>query len=169
MDVVKASGSRADGQKKPARVGWSALTLTGAAAFWFANLLISLTPSAAAYRSALSIHYVAMLLEAALGGLVVAGVVAVTLVRFGSRVPGGGPVRRSLLLATCALVLVTLVVEVPAKFGAGIAEPGRWLLVATVFNTVRVLAMGVALGLVARERDIGVGRSRSVATKEKRP
>ena len=169
MDVVEVSRSRADRPKTPAWVGWSALTLTGAAAFWSTNLLISLTPSAAAYRSALSIDYVPMLLEAAVGGVVVAGVVAVALVRFGSRVPGGGPVRRSLFLAACALVVVTVVVEVPGKLGAGLDEPGRWLLVATVFNTIRVLALGMGIGLVARARDIGAGHPRSPTTKEKSP
>ncbi len=169
MDVVEASRSRADRPREPARTGWGALTLTGAAAFWSANLLISLTPSAAAYRSALSIRYLPMLLEAAVGGVVVAGVVAWTLVRFGARVPGRGPVWRALFLATCSVVLVTVVVEVPAKFGAGIEQPGRWLLVATVFNSIRVLALGLAIGLVAANVDTGVGRSRSVATKEKQP
>lgn len=38
-------------------------------------------------------------------------------------------------------VMVTMVVEAPAKFGAGIDEPGRRSLVVTVFNTIRVLAI----------------------------
>jgi hypothetical protein len=167
VDVVEAARSGARRRASPAWAGWTALTLTGAAAFWSANLFVSLTPSAAAYRSALSIRYVPMLLEAAVGGLVLAGVVALVLVRFGARVPGGGPVPRSLLLAACALVIATAVVEVPAKLGAGIEDPGRWLLLATVFNTVRVLALGLAIGLVARRRD--PGGPRSPATKEKKP
>ncbi len=55
------------------------MTLAGAAAFWAANLIISLTPSATAYRSALSIEYVPMLVEAAVGGLVLAGLVSLTI------------------------------------------------------------------------------------------
>lgn len=167
MDVVEAARTGARRSARPAWAGWTVLTLTGAAAFWSANLLISLTPSAAAYRSALSIRYVPMLLEAAVGGLVLAGVVAMVLLRFGARIPGGGPVPQSLFLAACALVIATAVVEVPAKLGAGIEDPGRWLLVATVFNTVRVLALGLAIGLVARRRD--AGGPRSPATKEKKP
>lgn len=42
--------------------------LAGAAAFWVANLAISLTPVAADYRAALSISYIHMLVEAAIGG-----------------------------------------------------------------------------------------------------
>ena len=76
---------------------------------------------------------------------------------------------RALFLATCSVVLVTVVVEAPAKFAAGIEQPGRWLCVATVFNSIRLLALGLAIGLMARKRDTGVGHSRSVATKEKQP
>ena len=71
--------------------------LAGAAAFWLANLTISVTPVAAAYRSALGIAYLPMLLEAAVGGLVLSVAVAFPLVRYprlrqllGTRVPGSG-------------------------------------------------------------------------------
>jgi hypothetical protein len=52
--------------------GIGRLAIAGASAFWIVNLLISLTPVAADYRSALSIRYVPMLIEAALGGLLTA-------------------------------------------------------------------------------------------------
>ncbi len=166
MDVVEAPRTR---RRAGARGGWAALTLAGAAAFWSANLLISLTPSAAAYRSALSIEYVPMLVEAAVGGLVLAGLVALTLLRSKARVPGSGPLHQALFLATCALVLVTIVVEVPAKLRAGIDDPGRWLLVATVINTIRILALGLTIGLLARSRDAGADHQGGEATKEKKP
>lgn len=169
MDVVETAPTGARKRAKRTRVCWAALTGTGAAAFWSANLLISLTPTAAAYRSALSIDYLPMLLQAAVGGLVLAGAVAAMLMRFGARLPGGGPVRRALFLALCALAVVTVVVEVPAKLAADTDEPGHWLLVATVINTIRVLALGVAVGLLARTRDLGLGRPRPVTTKETTP
>ncbi len=65
MDVVEAAPTGAGKLAKRTSAGWAALTVTGAAAFWFANLLISLTPTAAAYRSALSIRYLPMLLRTA--------------------------------------------------------------------------------------------------------
>lgn len=55
------------------------LTLAGAAGFWLANLVISLTPLAADYRAALGISYVPMLIEALAGGLVIAGCVSTCL------------------------------------------------------------------------------------------
>jgi hypothetical protein len=150
--MVESSRTRSGNRADWAWGGWVSLTLTGMAAFWSANLLISLTPIAAAYRSALSIEYVPMVLEAAVGGLIIAGVVALIMVRSGTRVPGGGPLRRALFLAMCVLVAVTLLVEVPAKLGAGIDDPGSWLIAATIFNTIRVVVLGLAIGLVARRQ-----------------
>ena len=48
------------------------LTIAGGAAFWLSNFAISRTPIAAEYRAALSISYYPMLLEALIGGLVIA-------------------------------------------------------------------------------------------------
>ena len=166
MDVVEAPRGRT-GRRARARGGWVALTLAGAAAFWAANLIISLTPSAAAYRSALSIEYVPMLVEAAVGGLVLAGLCSLIMLRLGDRVPGSGRLHQALVLAACALALVTVVVEVPAKFGARIDDPGRWLLVATVINAIRILALGVTIGLLARAQGAGTDRDNPAATKEK--
>ena len=129
--------------------------MAGAVAFWSANFVISLTPIAAEYRSALSIQYVPMLIQAAFGGLLIASVVAVVQVRYPERVPGTGPMSRALWLSAAALVLLTVFVEVPSKLGSGVADPGHWLLVATVFNVIRVLALGVAIGLVTRRQLAG--------------
>jgi hypothetical protein len=135
-------------------------------AFWLTNLIISLTAVAAAYRSALSIAYLPMLVEAAAGGFVLAGAVAFVLTRFPERVPGGGPLRKALLLALGALVLLTLLLEVPAKMRSGVADSGRWLLVATAFNTIRILALGLSIGVVTRARTTRRDRNHMVKTGE---
>lgn len=147
---TSSSGARSLREVGAVRSRWWPVTLTGAAAFWSANLLVSLTPAAASYRSAMSIEYLPMLLEAAVGGLVVAGAVALVLLRHPHRVPGAGWVSKALLLAATALVLLTLVVEVPSKLRSGTGDPGHWLLVATVINAIRVVALGTAIGLAAR-------------------
>ncbi|MGB8019695.1 MAG: hypothetical protein WCF04_00540 [Candidatus Nanopelagicales bacterium] len=116
-----------------------------------------MTPIAAAYRSALSITYVPMLVEAAVGGLVIASAVTLVLVRYPERVPGTGPLSRALWLSAAALVFLTVFVEVPSKLLSGVPNPGYWLLVATVFNVIRVLALGVAIGLVNRAGQAGAG------------
>jgi hypothetical protein len=122
----------------------------GAVAFWLANLVISITPVAATYRSTLGIDYGPMLAQAAAGGLVLAAAVASLLSRVPDRLPGGGPVRQALLLALVALVLLTGFLEAPAKARTGVADPTHLLFVATIFNTIRILALGLGIGLVTR-------------------
>jgi hypothetical protein len=152
MDSVEvpSSGPRSAEPAGSPRIGWRRPAVAGAVAFWSANLVISLTPIAAEYRSAFSIAYVPMLLQAAVGGLLIASVVAWVLVRYPQRVPGTGPVSQALWISAAALVLLTVFVEVPSKWRSGVSDPGHWLLVATAFNAIRVLALGVAVGLVAR-------------------
>ena len=159
MDVVEvpSSGHRSAKPAGSPRSGWRRPAVAGAVAFWSANFLISLTPIAVAYRSALSIAYVPMLVEAAVGGLLVASVVAVVLVRYPKRVPGTGPLSQALWLSAAALVCLTVLVEVPSKLRSGVSDPGHWLLVATVFNVIRLLALGVAIGLVTRAGQAGAG------------
>ena len=152
MFEVRSSGTRGPGPTKPRWTRWWVLALSGAAAFWLTNVVLSMTPVAAGYRSALSIPYVPMLLEAAAGGLVVAGPVALLIAQFPDRVPGSGPLRKAMLLAVGALVLLTVLVEVPSKLLSGVADPGHWLLVATVFNAIRLVALGVTIGLITRGR-----------------
>lgn len=155
MDIVEVqqSGLPDAGRERSPRIRWKGPAVVGAAAFWLANLAISLTPVAADYRSALSIPYLPMLGEAAAGGLVIGNAVALTLARFPDHVPGRGPLRKALLLAAGALVLFTVLLEMPSKLRSGIPDPGHWLLVATVFNVIRILALGAAIGLVVRARE----------------
>lgn len=155
MDVVEVPPSEARSQSPTGSGGggWWVPALAGAGAFWLANFFISLTPAAAGYRSALSISYLPMLVEAAVGGVVVAVAVAVPLVQYPQRIPGAGPLTKALLLGLCALVVLTVVVEVPSKLGSGVSDPGHWLLVATAFNTIRVLALAMAVGLVVHGRE----------------
>lgn len=120
----------------------------GGLAFWLANLAISLTPLAAQYREALSIDYVPMLLEALAGGLAIGVFVSFFLVRFIDRIPSSTPMVKSLLLSGVALVVVTLVVEVPAKFATATSNAWWYFLIATLFNAVRILALAVAIGLL---------------------
>ena len=157
MDVVKvpSSGPRSAKRERAPRGAWRRPALAGAVAFWSANLVISWTPIAATYRTAMSITYVPMLIQAAVGGLLLAGVVAAVLVRYPDRVPGTGPLSRALWLSAATLVLLTVFVEVPSKLGSGVPDPGHWLLVATAFNVIRVLALGVAIGLVTRQQPAG--------------
>jgi hypothetical protein len=129
------------------------LAVSGGLGFWLANLAISLTPIAAEYRSALSIPYVPMLLEALIGGLVIGLCVSYALVRFGSRGSSSPPVVRALVLSGLALAVVTVVIEVPSKLFVSSPDPLRYFLIGLLFNAIRILALGVVIGLVSGRRN----------------
>ncbi|WP_296665322.1 hypothetical protein [Demequina sp.] len=150
---MRRSHDRAPKARPPGR--WAAvaiLTLAGATAFWLANFAISLTPIAAEYRAGLSIAYLPMLLEALVGGLILGCGMSVVLIRFPSRVAGRDPFTKAMVLSAVVLVIVTVAVETPAKLSGGVSEPLRYLVIGTAFNAIRIGAMGVAVGSLARRR-----------------
>jgi len=124
----------------------SALALTGGLGFWATNFAISLTPIAAEYRAALSIAYIPMLLEALLGGLILGFGVSSSLLRFFDRIPTRSPILKSLLLSSGALVMVTVLIEIPAKFLTPANDAWRTFLIGATFNVLRITALGVVIG-----------------------
>ena len=122
------------------------LAVGGGLGFWVANFAISLTPIAAEYRAALSIAYVPMLLEALAGGLIIGFGVSYSLLRFFDRLPTKSPILKSVILSFVALIVVTLLIEVPAKSLTTTSDPVRYFLIGAVFNVLRLLALGVVIG-----------------------
>ena len=118
----------------------------GGLGFWIANFAISLTPIAAEYRAALSISYLPMLLEALLGGLIIGSGVSYCLLRFYDRIPTRNPILKSVILSFVALIVVTVLIEVPAKSLTTTSDPLRYFLIGTVFNGLRILALGLVVG-----------------------
>lgn len=147
---AQQSGARNPGPVRSA--GWWVPALAGAAAFWSANFAISLTPVAADFRSARSITYGPMLVDAAVAGLAVGAAVAFLLSRFADRLPCHSPLGKALMLAAGALLMLTVLVAVPSTLTSNVTDPGHWLLVETVINAIRILALGMAVGLVALAR-----------------
>ena len=122
--------------------------LAGAAAFWVVNLAISVTPVAADYRAALSISYIPMLIQAAIGAIAIGLLVSWLLLRFPDRVPGKNPVDKALALFIALLLAVTALIEFPGKFLSATDRPMHYLLIATVFNALRISALGLVIGFV---------------------
>lgn len=136
----------------PSRTRWHPLlrlTVAGAAGFWVANLLISLTPMAAHYRAATHISYAPMLAQALVGGLVLSALVSSAQLRLDNHGAAGAPMRIAMLLALVAFVAVTALVELPGKLTAGLAHPWHEFAVATTINALRLTALGLAIGQVA--------------------
>jgi len=124
----------------------SLLAVAGGFGFWVVNFAISLTPIAAEYRAALSISYLPMLVQALVGGLIIGFCVSYVLLRFYDSIPTTTAIQKSLLLSLVALVIVTLLIEVPAKVLAPTTDGLRYFLIAGLFNMLRVAALGIAIG-----------------------
>jgi hypothetical protein len=127
------------------------LTLVGGLAFWLANFAISRTVIAADYRAAMSISYYPMLLESLIGGLIIALWISFPLLRFYERIPGKDPILKSVLLSSLVLVIVTIVLGGPSSFFAT-NNVLRYFIIGTVFNVIRITALGVAIGYVYKRQ-----------------
>ena len=129
------------------------LAVAGGLGFWAANFAISLTPIATEYRAALSISYFPMLLEALLGGLIIGFCVSYFLLRFFDKLPTKEPILKSIILSFIALLIVTVLIEVPAKFLAPMNNALHYFLIGTMFNVIRIPALGIAIGYLYNKVD----------------
>jgi len=122
------------------------LAIVGGLAFWVTNFAISLTPIAAEYRAGLSISYFPMLVEALIGGLIVGFGVSFFLLRFFDKIPTKNPILKSLILSSIALIIVTVILEVPSKFFTNTNDALHYFLIGALFNILRILALGIVIG-----------------------
>ena len=105
-----------------------------------------LTPIAAEYRAGVSISYFPMLLEALVGGVIIGFFVSVFLVRFYGKIPTENPILKSITLSLIALILATILLEIPAHFLVPNSDPMRFFLIGLLFNVVRIIALGIVIG-----------------------
>jgi len=133
-------------QSKKTRREMLSLAIGGGLAFWVTNFAISLTPIAAEYRAGLSISYFPMLFEALIGGLIIACFVSYFLLRFFDKIPTKNPILKSLILSSIALIIVTILLEVPAKFITYTDNGLYYFLIGLLFNVLRILALGIIIG-----------------------
>lgn len=129
------------------------LAVAGGLGFWVANFAVSLTPIAAEYRSALSISYLPMLLAASLGGLIIGMCVSYFLLRFFDKMPTTNPILKSVIQSIIVLIILTMLVEVPSSFLAPTSDAFHYLLIGTMFNVIRILALGIAIGYLYNKLD----------------
>lgn len=128
-------------------LGTLVLAAAGGLAFWLANFAISRTPIAAEYRTALSISYNPMLFAALVGGLIIGLLVSYCLLRFYDRVPGKDPMLKAVILSMMAMVIVTILIGGPSSFQET-NDVWRYFTIGTIFNFIRILALGIAIGYV---------------------
>jgi NhaP-type Na+/H+ or K+/H+ antiporter len=121
------------------------LTIGGGVAFWLANFAISRTPIAAEYRAALTISYFPMLLESLIGGLMIGFCVSYFSVRFFDKIAIKDPILKSVILSFIVLIIVTISIGGPSSFLAT-GNVLRYFLIGTIFNVIRILALGIGIG-----------------------
>jgi hypothetical protein len=118
------------------------LAIAGGLAFWATNFLISLTPIAAQYRTALSISYLPMVLvESLLGGLVIGFCVSYFLLRFFEKIPAKSPILKSLILSFAILLIIETF-----TFLLNLSNFSVYLLIGAGINVPRFLALGIVVG-----------------------
>ena len=141
-------------QSKENRKKVLVLAFVGGVGFWVANFAISLTPIAAEYRAALSISYFPMLLESLLGGLVIGYCVSYFLLHFFDKIPTKNPILKSVILSIIVLFIVTITIGGPSSFFVT-SDVLRYFLIGTIFNVLRILALGIGIGYLYRRLDKG--------------
>jgi CBS-domain-containing membrane protein len=123
------------------------LTIAGGLAFWIVDFAISISPIAAEYMAAFSISSLPLaLVEALVGGMIIACFVSYFLLRFFDKIPTKYPILKALILSFVAVV----VIEVLSTFG----NPSNayvYLLVDTVMNIPRILALGIVVGYLYKK------------------
>jgi hypothetical protein len=134
------------------------LTVAGGVGFWLTNFAISLTPIAADYRAALSISYFPMIIESLIGGLVIGLIVSYLLLRFFNTLPTKSPISKSVLLSFIILIIITMLVELPAKYFTPMSGAWHNFLIGGVFNILRFLTLGFAIGYYYKKLNIGLSR-----------
>ncbi len=127
------------------------LAVVGGLAFWVTNFAISLTPIAAEYRAGTSISYFPMLVEALVGGLIIGFGVSFFLVRFFDKIPTKNPILKSLILSLIALILFTILLEVPSKFLTNTNDALHYFLIGVLFNVLRIFALGIVIGYLYKK------------------
>ena len=118
------------------------LAATGGAAFWIIDFVICVSPIAAEYKAAFSISSLSVaLVEALVGGVVIALCVSFFLLRFFDRIPGKKPIFKALILSFFIMVMI----EVLSALGNP-AHASVYLLLDTGMNAPRFLALGLVIG-----------------------
>ena len=122
------------------------LAVAGGLGFWVANFAVSLTPIAAEYRAALSISYLPMLLEALIGGTIIGFCVSYFLLRFFDQIPTKNLILKSVILSFIVLIIVTMLIEIPAKFLSPTSDALHYFLIGIMFNLIRISTLGIVIG-----------------------
>jgi len=124
----------------------SKLTIGGAVAFWITTIATSLLPIAAEYRAAFSNWSLQTVwIDSLFAGLIIGYGVSYSLLRFMDKNPIEDPILKSTILGFAALVIATILIDVPRTF-LGSNHALYYFLIGVMFNTARFLLLGLVIG-----------------------
>ena len=126
------------------------LTVSGAFVFWIASFVTSLLPIAAEYRAAYDNWSMQTVwVGAVFAGLLFGFLVSFFLLKGGKSAPARHPLLRAVLLSLCALAAATLLIDLPHARQAH-EKVLQYFLIGVMFNTIRFVLLGLAIGLAHR-------------------
>jgi hypothetical protein len=124
------------------------LAVGGGLVFWGTTIATSLLPIAAEYRAAFSNWSIRTVWIASLPmGMILGCCVCYALLRLFEKVPTRDPITKSMILGFAALVIATILIDVPRSFLVpGQREAVYYFLVGILFNAARFLFLGLMIG-----------------------
>jgi len=124
------------------------LTTGGGVVFWATTIATSLLPIAAEYRAAFSNWKLQTVwVDSLLVGMIIGCCVSYSLLRFIEKNPTKNPILESAKLGFIALVIATILIDVPRSFLLpGPSDALRYFLIGIMFNAARFLFLGLIIG-----------------------
>ena len=120
------------------------LTFGGGLAFWAGTIAISLTPIRAEFRAAFSMSYIqTVLVEALLGGIIIACFVSFFLLRFFDKIPTKNPILKSVILTFIPYVINAILLGIAAS---RTGDALHIFLIGAALNVPTFLILGVVIG-----------------------
>lgn len=122
------------------------LTIGGGVTFWVTTIATSLLPIAAEYRAAFSNWSIQIVwVDSLFVGMIIGGCVSYSLIRLSAKIPTKDPILKSVILSFVALVMATILIDVPRSF-FGPSAALYYFFIGAMFNLVRFLLLGVVIG-----------------------
>jgi hypothetical protein len=124
------------------------LAIGGGVVFWVTTVATSLLPVAADYRAAGSNWSIqGVWVGSLVAGMVLGACVTYSFLHLFDRIPAKDPVLKAVVLGFVALVVATLLVDVPRSLlPPGPSDALRYFLTGILLNAPRFLLLGAAIG-----------------------
>jgi len=121
------------------------LTIAGGVVFWAVTIATSLLPIAADYRAAgVNFNIQTVWVDSLFVGMIIGCLVSYSLLRYFDKIPTNNPILKSEILIFIALVIVSILIEVPASFRT--SDTLYYFIIGTMLNLPRFLFLGLSIG-----------------------